>query len=195
MPLLLFVLPALVAQVAPAAPSMDQLQELLKAVPVALVDGKGGAMRGQVAKVKAAWDQARPEIRKALPEPEITFIDKQLKAMQKMKPREQALGALGISSTLSRFQGRSRKQDLLQAERLVLAAWCGVDGGQWEPFPNVAEGFKPILQQDNGAHALAVVGVQDGLKRLQESLQKRQAAVAKKALKDLLASAEVIAKP
>jgi len=195
MPLFLLALPALVAQVSPAAPAMDQLQELLKAIPVALVDGKGGAMRGQVAKVKAAWDQARPEIRKTLPEPETTFIDKQLKAMQKMKPREQALGALGISSTLSRFQGRSRKQDLLQAERLVLAAWCGVDGGQWEPFPNVAEGFKPILQQDNGAHALAVVGVQDGLKRLQESLQKRQAAVAKKALKDLLASAEVIAKP
>jgi len=194
MPFLLFALPALVVQVSPAPPSMDQLQELLKAIPMALVEGKGGGMRGQVVKVNAAWDQAKPEIRKTMPEPEISFIDRQLKAMQKMKPREQALGALGISSTLSRFQGKSRKQDLLQAERLVLAAWCGADGGQWEPFPNVAEGFKPILQQDNGAHALAVVAVQDGLKRLQESLQKRQTVAAKKALKDLLAATEVIAK-
>lgn len=194
MPLLLLVVPALLAQATPASPSLDQLQELFKAIPVALVDGKPGAMRGQVAKAKAAWDQARSKVRKTMPEPEAVFIDRQLKAMQKMKPREQALGALGLSSTLSRFQGKSRKQDRLQAERQILAAWCGVDGGQWEPFPNVAEALKPVLDQDNGAHTVAVVGAQDGLKRLQASRQQRQTVGAKQALKDLLACVEVIGK-
>lgn len=195
MPMFLLALPALVAQATPAPPSMDQLQELLKSIPVALVEGKGGSVRGQVVKAKAAWDKAKSELSKAMPEPEANFIDKQLKAMQKMKPREQSVGALGISSTLSRFQGKSRKQELLQAERVILSAWCGVDGGQWEPFPGVAEALRPVIEQDNGAHALAVMSLQDGLKRLQESRQKRQATAAKKALRDLLAATEVIAKP
>ncbi len=192
---LLLAMPALVVQATPAAPSLDQLQVLFKAIPVALVEGKQGSMRGQVATAKAAWDQAKPGLRKSMPEPEATAIERQLKAMQKMKPREQAVGALGIFNMLSRYQGKSRKQELLQAQRVVLSAWCGVDGGQWEPFPNVAEAFKPILDQDNGAHALAALGVQDGLKRLQESRSKRQASAAKKALKDLLGFTDLFAKP
>jgi len=195
MPMFLLALPALVAQ-APAAPaSMDSLQEQLKAIPMALIDGKRTSMRGLVVKAKATWDQAKPELRKSMSEPEAIFIDKQLKAMQTMKPREQAMGALGISSTLSRFQTRGRKQDLLQADRLTMGAWCGVDAGQWDPFPNVAEGFRPLIDQDNGRHTVAVFSVQDALRRLQESRQKRQAVPAKKALKELLSLVDVLEKP
>ncbi|HEX7554755.1 MAG TPA: hypothetical protein VF378_14470, partial [Geothrix sp.] len=187
MPLLLLVLPALVAAQTPPTPlPIEHVQDLMRAIPVALIDGKRGAMRGLVLKARAGWEQAKPELRKTLPEPEVAFIDKQLKAMEKMKPAEQGIGALGLSSTLSRFQARSRKQDLLQLGRLVMAAWCGVDAGQWEPFPNVEQGFKTLLEQDGGQHTLAGVSVQEALKRLQAGRKKHQAADTKKALKELL---------
>lgn len=187
MPLLLLVLPALVAAQAPPAPlPIEHVQDLLRAIPVALVDGKRGAMRGLVAKARAGWQQAKPGLRKTVPAAEAAFIDKQLKAMEKMKPAEQGIGALGIASTLSRFQARSRKQELLQVGRLVMAAWCGVDAKQWEPFPNVEQGFKTILEQDAGKHTLAGMSVQEALKRLQEGRQKHDAADTKKALKELL---------
>ena len=195
MPLLLLAMPALVATQAPgAAPSFDPFQEQLEAIPAALIDGKRGAMPALMAKAVAGWEQTKPAARKAMSEAEVAFIDKQLKAMQKMKPLEQALGALGISSTISRFQSRGQKQDLLQAGRLVMSAWCGVDAGQWEPFPNVADGFKPLIAQDNGRHTVAVLSVQDALKRLQESQTKRQTLPAKKALKDLLGLVDVLRK-
>jgi len=182
---------------APVAPpqALDHLQELLEAIPEALIEGKPGTMKGLVAKARAGWDQARPEVRKAMPEPEMTFIDKQLKAMQTMKPREQAVGALGISSTLSRFQGKSRQQDLLQADRTVMLAWCGVDAGQWTRLPSVAEALKPVLDGDEGRHTVAVIAAQDALKRFQESQKKKQAAPAKKALKDLLGFVDALEKP
>ena len=195
MPLLLIAPPALIEQ-APAAPrAFDHLQELLEAIPEAMIIGKRGAMRGLVAKAKAGWDRTKPEISKAMPEPEVIFIDRQLKAMQTMKPREQAVGALGISGTLSRFQPRSRQQDLLQADRTVMLAWCTVDGGQVERLPGVVEAFKPLMDQDKGQHTLAMISVQEALKRLQESQQKRHAAGAKKALKDLLDLVDVLEKP
>ncbi len=195
MPLLLLALPALVSQ-APATPQVfDRIQELMEAIPEALIDGRPASMRGLVAKAKAGWDQARPEIRKTMPEPEAAFIDRQLASMQKMRPVEQAMGALGISSTLSRFQARSRRQDLLQVDRLAMAAWCAVDSGQWEPFPHVAEGFRPLMDQDNGQHTLVLIHVQDALKRLEESHKKRQAVGAKKALKELLNLVDVLEKP
>jgi hypothetical protein len=196
MPLILLLMPALVAtQPSPAPPSLDQVQALVGAIPQALINEKRGTMRGLVAKAKAGWEQAKPEARKALPEPERTFIDRQFKAMLTMKPQEQALGAIGISSTLSRFQPRSRKQDLLQASRLVMAAWTGVDAGQWAPFPNVAQGFKPVIDQDNGQHTLAVIKVQDALKRLEENREKHQGPAVKKALKELLNLLDVLEKP
>lgn len=193
---LLLAPPALVAQPTAAAPKLlDHLQELLEAVPEALIDGKRGAMRGLVEKAKTEWDRARPEVRKAMPEPEIIAIDRQLKAMRTMKPREQAVGALGISGTLSRFQARSHQQDLLMADRTTMLAWCMVDAGQMERLPGVAEAFKPLIDQDKGQHTLAVVQVQEALRRLQESQQKRNAAGAKKALKELLDLVDVIEKP
>ncbi len=196
MPLIFLALPALLAVQAPSpAPSLDQVQQLIMAIPTALTNEKRGSMRGLVAKAKAGWEQAKPGLLKTIPEPEAAFIDKQLKAMLKMKPQEQAIGAIGISTTLSRFQPRSRKQDLLQAGRLVLAAWTGADAGQWEPFPNVATGFKPLISQDNGQHTLAFIQVQDALKRLEESHQKHQVASAKKALKELLSLVDVLEKP
>ena len=112
MPLILLALPALVATQASSAPqSIDQVQDLVGAIPMALINEKRGAMRGLVAKAKAGWEQAKPELSKTIPEPEATFIDRQFKSMLRMKPNEQAIGAIGISSTLSRFQPRSRKQD------------------------------------------------------------------------------------
>jgi hypothetical protein len=196
MPLILFALPALVATQATSAPqAIDQVQNLVEAIPVALVNEKRGAMRGLVAKAKAGWDRVKPEIRKTIPEVDINFIDRQLKAMQRMQPVEQAAGALGISSTLSRYQARSHRQDLLQVERLVLSGWCAVDSGQWEPFPNVAAGFKPLIDQDNGQHTLVVLNVQDALKRLEESHRKHQAVGTKKALKELLNMIDVLGKP
>lgn len=192
--MLLLAPPALTAQAPVASPTLDPLQELLEAIPEALIDGRPGSIRTLVAKARAGWEKARPELRTLVPEAERTFIDKQLKAMQTMKPREQAVGALGISSTLSRFQPRSRKQDLLQADRAAMLAWCGVDAGQWN-LPGVAEAFKPVLDQDNGQHTLAVIGVQGALKRLQESQQKHQAAGAKKALKELLGFVDAFEKP
>jgi hypothetical protein len=196
MPLFLLALPALVVNQAPPAPQpIDQVQGLMGAIPAALIEGKRGSMNGLVAKAKAGWDQAKPGIRKTMPEPEAAFIDKQLKAMQKMKPVEQAMGALGISSTLSRFQTRSRKQDLLQVGRQVMGAWCGVDAGQWASMPNVAEGFKPLIEQDQGAHTVAVIQIQEELKRFDQSRQKRQAPNAKKALKELLTLLDVLEKP
>ncbi|GLH73525.1 hypothetical protein GETHLI_20270 [Geothrix limicola] len=194
MPLWLLVPAALVAQTPAMPQGLDQVQVLVTAIPEALIEGKRGAMTGLVAKAKAGWDAAKPGLLKTVPEPDATFIDKQLKAMLKMKPREQAIGALGISATLSRFQGRSRKQDLLQASRVSMMAWCGVDAALWAPMPNVDVAFKPLIEQDNGAHAVAIVGVQDALKRFQESAAKRQAQPAKKALKDLMNLAQVLAK-
>jgi len=187
--------PALVAQ-APAAPqALNQLQELLEAVPEALIDGKSGAMQGLVVKAWAGWEQARPEVGKGLPEPELIAVDRQLKAMLKMKPRAQAVGALGISSALSRYQPRSRAQDLLQADRTAMLAWCSVDAGQWAQLPRVVEAFQTVLDQDKGQHALAVVSTQAALKRLGESGQKRQAVAAKKALKELMTLVDVFEKP
>jgi hypothetical protein len=176
---------------------MDQVQVLLAAIPEALIAGKRTSMPGLVAKAKAAWDQAKPGFQKAnlMPEADVTFIDRQLKAMLKMKPREQAVGALGISSTLGRYQGRSHKQELLQADRVVMLTWCSVDAGQWAPLPGVADVFKPLLEQDKGQHTLAVIGVQDALKRLDEGVKKKQAVAAKKALKDLMALVDVLEKP
>jgi hypothetical protein len=152
-------------------------------------------MRGLVVKAKAGWERAKPELRKTIPEVEATFIDRQFKAMLKMKPQEQAIGAIGIASTLSRFQPRSHKQDLLQVSRMIMAAWTGVDAGQWAPFPNVAEGFKPLIDQDNGQHTLALINVQDALKRLEAGRQKHQGAAVKKALKELLTLVDVLEKP
>lgn len=195
MPLLLITPPALVAPAAAAPQALDQLQELFEAIPEALIDGKRRAMRGLVAKARAGWDRAKPDLRKAMPEPEIIAIDRQLKAMPAMKPREQAVGALGISSTLSRFQARSRQQELLHADRTAMLAWCSVDAGLWERLPRVAEAFQPLIGQDKGQHTLAVAGVQDALKRLQASQQKRHAASAKKAVKDLLDLVDVLEKP
>ena len=196
MPLIFLALPALVVtQVPPGSQAIDQVQNLVGAIPTALINEKRGTIRGLVAKAKAGWEQAKPDILKIIPEPETAFIDKQLKAMLTMKPQEQAIGAIGISSTLSRFQLRSRKQDLLQAGRLVMAAWTGVDAGQWEPFPNVATGFKPLIDQDSGQHTLALINVQDALKRLEESRQKRRGAGVKKALKELLNLLDVLEKP
>lgn len=195
--LLLIAPPALMAQALPpvAPPALEHVQDLLEAIPEALIDGKPGTMRGLVAKAKAGWDKARPELRKAMPEPELIFIDRQLKAMQTMKPREQAVGALGISSTLSRFQGKSRQQDLLTADRATMLAWCGVDAGQWNQLPRVAEAFKPLIDQDKGQHPLVVAGIQEALKRFQANQQKHQAAGAKKALKDLLGFVDMLEKP
>jgi len=197
MPLWLLAPYALVMAQSPAAQPMDQVQDLLEAIPEALIAGKRAAMPGLVVKAKAGWERAKPEILKThtMPEADVTFIDRQLKAMLKMKPREQAVGALGISSTLSRFQGRSRKQDLLQADRVVMMTWCSVDAGQWAPLPGVADVFRTLVEQDNGQHTLAVIGVQDALKRLQESVQKRQAVGAKKALRDLMSFVDVLEKP
>ena len=204
MPLLLITPPALVVQAPQARPAhvapqvLDPLQELFEAIPEALIDGKRGAMRGLVAKAKAGWDRAKPDIRRAMPEPETIAIDRQLKAMAGMKPREQAVGALGISSTLSRFQARSRQQDLLHADRTAMLAWCHVDAGDWDRLPRLAEAFQPLLDQDepgNGPHALAVSGVQDALKRFQGSQQKHHMAGAKKALKDLLDLVDALEKP
>jgi hypothetical protein len=195
MPLFLLAVPALVAQTPAAPAALDLLQDQFKAIPLTLVEGKASSVKAQVLKAKAAWEKARPDLGKVIPAPETAFIDKQLKAMLKMKPREQAMGAIGISATFSRFQGKSRKQDLLQAQRSTLSGWCGVDAGLWEPFPGVAETFKPLLDQDNGAHPVAVIGIQDALKRLAESRAKRQAPAAKKALKDLASLAEVLAQP
>ena len=192
---ILFLLPALVAQ-APSAPtSMDRLQDLLEAIPEAVIEGKTGQLKGLLAKARTGWDQAKPELRKTIPEAEATFIDRQFKAMEKMSPREKAAGALGISATLSRFQPRSPKQDLLQADRTAMLAWCSVDAGLWQQIPRVAEAFKPVLDQDKGRHALAVASANEALQRFQTAITKKQAPAAKKALKDLLALVDVFEKP
>ncbi len=192
---LLIAPPVLVAQAPTAPQALDKLQALLEAIPEALIDGKSGAMQGLVVKARAGWEQARAEVRKVMPEPEMIAVDRQLKAMLKMKPLEQAVGALGVSSNLSRYQPRSRPQDLLQADRTAMLAWCSVDAGLWTQLPRVAEAFKPVLDQDKGQHALAVIHAREALKRLEENQQKRQAAGAKKALKELLALVDVFEKP
>lgn len=197
MPLLFLALPALVAVQAPASTSktVDRIQELLEAIPEAFIDGRRGVMPGLVAKAKVGWEQARPELLKALGESEAVAIDRQIKAMAKMSPREQAVGALGVSTALSRIQAKSRQLDLLNADRTVMLAWCLVDSGQLNPLPAVAEAFKPVIDGDQGHHALAVMALQDALKRFQESRQKNQAAGVKKALKDLLKLVDVLEKP
>lgn len=196
MPLISLLLPALVAaQPSPAPQPLDQVQRLMGAIPEALVNGKRSDVRGLVAKAKAGWEQAKPEARKAMPEAEITFIDRQLKAMQKMRPVEQAVGALGISSTLARFQPRSHRQDLLQVERLIESAWCAADSGHWDPFPNVAAAVGSLIDQDQGQHTLVVVRMQEALKALEASHPKHQAATTKKALKELLGLVDLLGKP
>ncbi len=196
MPLLLLAVPALVA--APPAPvpgPVDRAQDLLMAVPAAFLDGKPSALPGLVAKAATGWEQARPEFLKALGGDETAAVDRQIKAMTKMGPREQAAGALGLSTVLSRVQGRSRRQDELNARRTAMQAWCLVDAGQLEPLPSVATAFKPLVDDDQGRHTLAVLAVQEALGRLHEGQQKKQALGMKKALKDLVRLAEAFAKP
>ncbi len=197
MPLLFLAMPALVAVQAPASTSktVDRVQDLFEAIPEAFIDGRRDVMPGLVAKAKAGWEQARPELLKALGESEAAAIDRQVGAMVKMSPREQAVGALGVSTALSRIQGKSRQQDLVNADRTVMLAWCLVDSGQLNPLPAVAQSFKPVIDGDQGHHALAVLAVRDALKRFQESQQKSQAAGAKKALKDLMKLVDVFEKP
>jgi len=197
MPLLFLAVPALVAVQAPAPTpkAVDRIQDLFEAIPTAFIDGKRGAMPGLVAKAKAGWEQARPELLKALGEAEAAAIDRQVGAMVKMTPREQAVGALGVSTALSRIQGKSRQQDLLNADRTAMLAWCLVDSGQLNPLPAVVEAFRPVIHGDNGRHGLVILAVQEALNRLQESQQKNQAAGAKKALKDLLKLVDALEKP
>jgi molecular chaperone GrpE (heat shock protein) len=59
----------------------------------------------------------------------------------------------------------------------------------------VAGAFQPVIDGDQGRHTLATVGVQEALKRLQESQKKNQASGVKKALKDLLNLVDVLEKP
>ena len=196
MPLLLLALPALVVQApAPTVKPVDRVQGLFEAITEAFIEGKRGAMAGLVAAGKAGWEQARPDLLKALGEAEAVAIDRQVKAMAKMTPREQAVGALGVSKALSRLQGKSRQQELRHAHRTAMLAWCLVDSGQLNPLPGVAGAFQPVIDGDKGSHTLAVMSVQESLKRLQESQQRQQAGGAKKALKDLLKLVDVLEKP
>jgi len=197
MPLLLVALPALVAPAqTPTVPqTMDLLQEQLEAIPEAFIKGKSSAMPGLVAQADESWNRAKPALAKTVPTAEATAIDRQLQSMKKMKPREQAVGALGVSSLLSQFQPRSRQQDQLQADRTTMMAWCVVDSGELTRLPGVETAFKPLIDKDNGQHTVAVLAVQDALKRLQASQQKRQAAGMKKALRDLLDLLDVLEKP
>ncbi len=194
--LFLAVPPAQVVTLPPMPnPALELVQERLEAIPEAFIDRKRTGMRALVAKAQAAWNQAKPGLKQTMPEPDMTAIDRQLKAMLTMKPREQAVGALGVSGTLSRFQPKSRSQDLLQADRAAMLAWCSVDNGQVERLPGVAEAFQVLIDQDKGQHALGVVRVQEALKRLRASQEKKHAAGAKKALKDLLNLVDLLEKP
>lgn len=184
--------PALTVQ-APAPRAVEELQALLKAIPDAFTQGKARDLRPLVAKAQARWEAARPGLAKTIPEPEAVFIGKQLKAMQAMKAREQAVGALGIASTLSRYQPRTAERERLQAERAVLLAWCGADAGQWEPQPRLGEIYKPVLDEARGRNPLGAIGVEEALKRVQEVWGKRQAPAAKKALKALLEASRATA--
>lgn len=192
-PCLLLIVPAQVASPVGAQP-LDQVQALVGAIPEAFVQGRAREVRGLVARAKAGWERARPELRGTLPEAELLFIDRQLKAMQAMKPREQAVGALGIAGTLDRHQGRTRVLELRQAERAALLAWCNVDAGMWEALPRVKEAFQPVLDQDRGAHPRAVAGTQEALKRLQAAQGKRRAPEAKQALRELVDLAKAFGK-
>lgn len=185
MPLLLLAVSAVALVQAPAPSPADRVQGLVEAIPEAFVEGNRGAMPSLVAKATAGWEQARPGLQKALGEAEAIAIDRQLKAMAKMTPREQAVGALGVANALGRVAERGRKPELGQAYRTVLLARCTVEAGQLSPLPGVAEAFKAVSDGDKGQHTLILLSVQDALKRLQEGQQKKQAAAVKKALKDL----------
>jgi len=194
--LLLLAPPAIqVVQPPAATQTLKRLQEQLEAIPQALIDGKPGSMRALVAKALAGWNQALPELRKAMPEPERLAMEMQLKAMGKMKPREMAVGALGISSTLSRFQPHSREQDLLHADQTAMLAWCTVDAKSWQQLPALGDAFRPLIDQDKGRHAKAVLATQEALKAFQASQQKHQALAAKKAIKTLLDLVDDFEKP
>ena len=195
MPAILFLLPALVAQAPSATASLDGLQDLVKAMPESLVDGKASALKGQLAKARAAWDKAKPGLRKTIPEAEQAFIDRQLQSMEKMSPREKAAGALGISATLSRFQPKSRHQELLQLERTTLMAWCAIDAGLWNQMPRVVEDFTAALAKEGDRHTMAVASAREALQRFQAAAKKKQTAPAKTALKDLLELVGVLEKP
>ncbi|MFN7958946.1 MAG: hypothetical protein U0P46_11590 [Holophagaceae bacterium] len=194
MPLLLPALSAVVAIQAPAPSPVDGVQGLVAAIPEAFIEGNRGAMPGLVAKAKAGWEQSRPGLQKVLGEAEAVAIDRQIKAMPRMTPREQAVGALGVLTALSKAQGRGRKQEAAQAGRTAMLAWCLVDAGQLSPLPGVAEAFKPVIDGDKGQHTLVLVSVQDALKRLQDGQRKKQAAGVKKALRDLQKLAGVLEK-
>jgi hypothetical protein len=187
--------PALTAQAPSAAPTLEALQLSMEAIPKALVEGKPGATRNLVAQARITWEAAKPTLSKRMPEPDLIAIDRQLKAMKAMKPREQAVGALGISSILSRLQPRSHPQDLLALGRTTLMAWCVADDGHVERIPPVAEAFQPILAQDKGKHPEAAKQIQAALQRLKEAQQLRHASAAKKALKELLTQLNTLGQP
>ena len=178
-----------------ASPVLRQVQERLEAIPEAFIAGRRGAMKQLVAQAIAEWDRTRPDLRKALPEAELTAMDRQLKAMRAMSPREQAVGALGLSGSLAQHQPASRQLDLQRADRSTMLAWCLVDAGQVERLPGLAEAFKPLMEQDRGQHTLALAKVQEALKRVQDGQKRKQKATCKKALGDLLKLIDQLEKP
>ncbi|WP_306590582.1 hypothetical protein [Geothrix sp. 21YS21S-4] len=179
---LLLVPPAQVVQAPAGPPALAEAQGSFEAVARALVEGRRGAMRGLIAQGKAAWERAKPGLGKTLSAAEVTAFDRQVKAMGTMKPREQAVGALGLANTLAGRQAKSADQDVRQAERMAMMAWCAVDDGQWNLIPGVDAPFKPVV----ALYPAAGPGLEASLARFREAQQKRQPAAAKKALKEVL---------
>ena len=185
-------IPALLAQ-APAAPQpLDQVQALLATIPQAVIEGRPAETKALLEKARAGWAQARPGL-KAVPEAEAGFVDRQLKSMQGMSPRERALGALMIGRSLAQHQPAGRVRELADADRSARIAWCNIDAGYWNQVPPVADIFRPVLQKEQG-RSLVVAAAEEALKRFAQSQKKEQAAPAKKALRDLMTQVEALQK-
>lgn len=187
-------IPVLFVQAPSAPPVLDQVQAHLGAISQAVVDGRPGETKALMDKARTAWSQARPALKGVVPDAEAGFVDRQLKSMQAMSPRERAMGALMISRSLAEHQPAGRARDLAEADRAAKVAWCNIDAGYWNQVPPVGELFRAILRREQGRRPLVEAAAEEALKRLEPALKKQQAGPAKKALKDLLAQVEALQK-
>ena len=184
--MLLFI-PAAQVQMAPLppTPAIEALQAQLKGVAEVFLGGQRGAMKGRIAEVRKGWSQSQAELRKVFSDAEVQAGEQQLKALDAMKPAEQAAGALAMASSLARTRPAGRATEAAKADLLVMLAWCHLEAGQWGRMPQMDLALKPLLAQDKGDQPLVMISLKDAARRVQAAQPKKDGPAARKALKEL----------
>jgi len=190
------IVPPAALQTAPVATlPIEALLKTLNGIPQAYIEGESGKIPGILNQTRAQWEQSKKDIAIAIPGHEVELINLSLNNMGALKPRDQAELALEVSAHLITHVSPTRETQVLGAASKTMLAWCRVDAGRWSEIPNVAEAFKPVVDEDQGRHLIAVKDIQVALDQLQVDLEQKSAPNAKKTLKRLLDLVAMLEKP